>query len=154
MNMTFIPFHLIVALIVFGLVGCGKSPETKQSDAPSASQPTIAKPKPVSLPSVPPPTPMKSDEPPLPSITELSPKVSGVRTGDHGRDAVVAMHQLLQQWTPVGKPVTEVKSMLGTPSEENATQLVYRFDDGDQASEWTMPVANGAIASLSKVLHE
>lgn len=154
MNKTFIPYHLIVALIIGGLAGCGKEPETKQADTSSASQPAMAKQKPVSLPTAPQPTPMKSDDPPLPPITELSPKVSGARTGDHGRDAVVAMHQLLQQWTPVGKPVTEVKSMLGTPSEETATQLVYRFDDGDQAYEWTMPVANGAIASMSKVLHE
>lgn len=153
MKMKFTRYNLFIALIFSGLVGCGKSPDANEITRPSP-QATESKQKAVSLPPAPQPTPMKTDEKPLPPITDLSPKVSGTRTGTHGRDAVVAMHQLLQQWTPVGKRIAEVKSMLGTPSEENASQLVYRFDDGDQAYEWTLTVANGAITAVAKVLYE
>jgi hypothetical protein len=153
MKTKLIRLHLPAALIFGSLLGCGKSPEANEAVKP-VPQPTSAKQQAVVLPPTPQTTPMKPDVQPLPPIADLSPKVSGVRIGTHGRDAVVAMHQLLQQWSPVGRRVADVKAMLGTPSEESAARLVYRFDDGDQAYEWTLAMANGAITSVSKVLHE
>lgn len=141
-------------MLVCWLTSCGKSPEATQASSESTPQPVVSKPNAIVPTSTPQKTPMKTFQQPLPPITELSPKVSGVRTGVHGGDAVVAMHQLLQQWNPVGKRVADVKSMLGTPSEENSTQLVYRFDDGDQAYEWTLSITNGAISSVTIALHE
>ena len=44
--------------------------------------------------------------------------------------------------------------MLGAPSEEDAGKLVYRFDDGDQAYEWTLTIEGGTIKSLAKALRE
>jgi hypothetical protein len=149
----FTRYNLVIGMICAALAGCGRPPEASEAAKSSTQSPATKQHADIPATAAQ-QTPMKNDEQPLPTVTELAPKVSGVRTGTQGRDAVVAMHQLLQQWTPVGKRVEDVKAILGTPSEESATQLVYRFDDEDQAYEWTLPLKNGSIASITKVLHE
>ena len=143
---------LITALIIICVVGCGKSSETKRDDTPSESQPVItAKQEPINPPFHPKPTPVKPDEQPLIPHSGLSSKIKGRTSGAHGAPSIVAMRRLLQQWTPVGKSVSDVKSMLGSPTEENATQLLYLFDNGVSTYEWILVVTNGAITSISVV---
>jgi hypothetical protein len=88
------------------------------------------------------------------TIEHLAEKVQGARVGSSGRAAIVAMHELLKKWSPVDRKTSDVKQMLGMPSEEDQAKLVYRFDDGDQSYEWTMRKDGDSIASMSKVLQE
>ena len=144
---------ILLSVILGGVISCGKSPETSKSDK-IAPQPTPVLQQESKPPPKQPLDQMKTSDPKLPLIADLSAIVSGARIGKQGRDAVIAMHQLLQQWTPVGKGIADVESMLGKPSEENELQLVYRFDDGDQAYEWTLPIQKNVVISITKVLHE
>ena len=149
------PLSTFVVAFLVGLSGCDRASKDSNPPAKAASsnKPRITQ---STLPMLPPITENKGtqeQQAPAP-IEQLTPKVQGARTGVHGRAAIVAMHQLLEQWSPNGKRVVEVKAMLGAPSEEDAGKLVYRFDDGDQAYEWTLTVEGGTIKSLAKALHE
>ena len=103
-------------------------------------------------PSLIPPEPMQTQS--RATIEHLAEKVRATRIGPNETIAIVAMHERLKQWSPVGRKTNEVEEIPGKPSEVDQDKLVYRFDDGDQAYEWTMEKANDSITSISIILHE
>lgn len=149
--------HSILLLACVAVMsGCGDSdaPRKEGSSSPQPAK-SVSSPKPIDIPSPPspaPPQPMQIQTPE--TIDQLADKAQGARVGSSGRASIVAMHELLKQWSPVGRKTSDVKQMLGKPSEEDQAKLVYRFDDGDQGYEWTMKKDGDSIASMSKVLHE
>ncbi|QIF05175.1 hypothetical protein [Roseimicrobium sp. ORNL1] len=149
----FKPSSLMVALVLGGSVVCDKSSEA-HPNGNSVAEPNAPKQESVESSQAQHSNQIKSNEQPLPPIAELSPKVKGGRKGTPDQGAVLAMYQLLKQWSPVGKQVDEVKAMLGEPSEVNNARLLYRFDDGDQAYEWTFTIGNGVVTSLTHELIE
>lgn len=151
---TYHPIFLVAC--VTAISGCGDS-DTSRKDTTTSPPPekSMASPKPMNLPlkpslSLPQPTQTRRTE----TVERLAEKVQGARVGSTGRAAIVAMHELLKQWSPIGKKTNDVKKMLGKPSEEDQAKLVYRFDDGDQTYEWTMKKEGNLISSLSIMLRE
>src|SRR6478752_1918446 len=110
------PIWLLACVTVMS--GCRDSDSSRKED--STSQPptkSVNSQKPANIPSEPSPEPpQKMQTQASEAIEHLAKKVQGERVGSNGRAAIVAMHELLKQWSPVGQTTSQVKQMLGKPS--------------------------------------
>ena len=143
---------LTSVLLVLALSGCDgenaptetknaspKNPQSiPQTNMKKATAPQIAAP-------VAPDVPVKK----LPA-QELGKRISASRTSGEIFPALSDMHQLMNEWNPVGSTSEAITSMLGTPSSMDDKAIVYRFDHGEGGWEWTFSMKNKVVSDVVK----
>lgn len=65
-------------------------------------------------------------------------------------DSVFAMNALMAEWDPVGSPMQDVLTIVGTPTESTPDILLYRFDSGLGGWEWLFALASDRVTSVEK----
>ncbi|GMR13183.1 MAG: hypothetical protein BMS9Abin29_1385 [Gemmatimonadota bacterium] len=65
-------------------------------------------------------------------------------------DSVFAMNALMAEWDPVGSPMRDVLTIVGTPTESTPDTLLYRFDSGFGGWEWIFALASDRVTGVEK----
>ncbi len=87
------------------------------------------------------------------STEALAKKISASRANSNGSGAgaLLEMHQLMKQWSPVGLAKEKVIELLGKPSSINDQGMIYRFDHGDGGWQWEFDLEKGLVSKVRPV---
>lgn len=129
----------IQAIVLICLSSCGPedandrntSTPTPSKSVEVAQKPTVITPKPATeIPRV--------EVPSSPSSIEKPESIMKKRKSSDFESASKQFGELLQQSSIVGKPITEVKALLGRPDAETETSISYRFEAGYGGWDWVL----------------
>ena len=141
----------LLATSLICLCSCG--PENVNEPKPGTStsaKPVEAAQKPASLSPKLAAEGVKVEVPTLATSTEETQKIMHKRKSSDFESASKQFGELLQQSSIIGKPITEVKALLGRPDEETDTSIAYRFEAGFGGWDWVLEHDGKNVLSFSR----
>lgn len=85
------------------------------------------------------------------SVAELKKAYAGrmePRFGENWMKSFSAMEELLDEWCPIGKRITDLAEIVGSPGEEAGRDRIYGFEGGFFGVQLRFRIADGVIHSV------